>query len=59
MDEWLIDVNTESLRLSGIFNLGGLIGIVKVNILFQDRICGFCVMVELTLQKRIHKVKKT
>lgn len=31
------DVDTESLRLSGIFNLGGLIGVVKVNILFQDR----------------------
>ena len=31
------DVDTESLRLSGIFNLGGLIEVVKVNILFQDR----------------------
>lgn len=30
-------LDTESLRLSGIFNLGGLIGVVKVNILFQNR----------------------
>ena len=37
VNEWMNVLDTESLRLSGIFNLGGLIGVVKVNILFQNR----------------------
>lgn len=32
-----MNVNTESLRFGRIFNLGGLIGMAKVNILFQNR----------------------
>ena len=31
------DVDTESLRFSGIFNLRSLTGVAKVNILFQNR----------------------